>query len=163
MSDDKRRARTHKDDDNRANVGAAFRKSGAVPVYVEPDTTEQCDTPEQVRQMRGRRSTEQRVTKLEDKFDVLTGTVTETQVAVGGLVKETAGQTKLIEEIQRGVTRIADRDDVKYQSNLTINEAQQIDSLDARKARRWLLAKGAGAVLGGGTLLELVHWIAGRL
>lgn len=125
--------------------------------------TGRCDTPEEVREMRARRPTPERISKLEIKHDELAKTVAETKALVAVVNAKTDGQTLLIQEIQRGVTRIADRDDVKFQSNLTINEAQKLDTIDAGKTRRWLIAKGAAALVGGGSLLELVHWIAGKL
>lgn len=146
-------------------VGAAHRRTphAGVPAYVEPDSTDQCETPEEVTRMRARKTTEQRVTRLEAKHDALAGTVAETKALVSVVNAKTDGQTRLIEEIQRGVNRIADRDDVTFGAQVDVHKAQRLDTIDAVKARRWLGAKIAASVASGGMLYEAIHWIAGKL
>ncbi len=130
---------------------------------IDAESTDQYEDPQELRRMRQKRPTSVRLEKLETKHDDLAKEVAQTKALVAVVDAKTDGQTKLIERIEKTVDRIANRDDVKFESNLTINEAQKLDTIDAKKARRWLIVKVAAAVLGGGTLLELVHWVAGKL
>lgn len=126
-----------------------------VPALVENDVTGKCDG-EQLKAARARRPTPQRLERLEEDRDELVRSVANIREDVA----EMKGTLKVLPDLVRSVKDAADRltarDDQTQRTQAKIDEAERIDKIDARQARRkfWLTV-ACTFVSGGGVSLLL--------
>jgi len=137
---------------------------------------------EQLEEMRARRaeqSPETSITKLEKKHDALAGQVGGLsqsftdfrvehaeqmggmQAAFGTLAGEVKGLATVVKDNRDKdhltFTAKVDVDRAKHISDVNVKQAEDIDRIAARKARREFWFKIGAAILGGGVLGKLLH------
>lgn len=78
---------------------------------------------------------------------------------VAGLVGEFKHVPSLIQQLQKANDRAAEKDQVTFTASVRVGEAQQLDAIDGRKARRWFLFKiFTSGVIGAVVLKALQHY-----
>lgn len=126
-----------------------------VPGYVCDEITGVVEG-EDLRRERAKRPSDERIERLEEKHDRLERAVTETRVIVGELNGKLEVLPQLVSMVRQTVERAVARQDADH-------NAQVLDDLDARKHRRQRITQVLGLVLSGGVVVEILHWLAGRL
>jgi len=102
----------------------------------------------------------------------LSGQVSDMRSDVSGAVGKIDGQESVLTEMLGIVkktaelgadrqhvtfTAMVDVDRAKELAKVEVDKEQQLDTLDAKKARRAMILKGVGLVASGGGLIELLH------
>jgi uncharacterized protein YhaN len=151
--------------DNRDYQRPKTNPSGlAVPHEVEDDVTGQ-HAGEELRAMRARRPTPERIQRLEDKHDALHEVVTETRVMVGQISTKLEALPRLEAAVERSVERNAQREQLHYKKTVEIGTAEQLADLDIKtnaiKTRREL-AITALKIAAGIIPLLVTAFLAGR-
>lgn len=141
-----------------------------VPIPIPADITG-VFVGEELRAQRARRPTDIRIERLEDKHDDLVGVVSDIRESVGEVVGQLKVLPKLVEAIQDSTAQAGKRELVTLTAQvevdkagklgiLKVDEATRLDRLDSHRARRWLVAKLAGAAVGA---IEGGHWVLHHL
>lgn len=129
---------------------------------------------EALARVRANRETKDRLNRLENKSDQDRAAIADLRETVGRLEGRFDGVDTGLENVTKALDRLADEktitfkasvevDKAKQQASVQVDTAEKLDIIDARKARRTLIAKALGLLGAGGVLAELVHWIAGKL
>lgn len=137
-----------------------------VPIPIPADITG-VFVGEELRAQRARRPTDIRIERLEDKHDDLVGVVSDIRESVGRVVGQLEVLPDLVQAVQDASAQAGQReltlltahteiDKAGKVSEIEIRQATQIDAIDSHKAKRWLVAKLAGAVVGA---IEGGHWV----
>ncbi len=155
--------------DEREAAQEAARRDAAgddVPVEVTDEVTGQYEG-DDLKEMRAKRTTGERLERLEDKHDALVKDVTQTRVDVG----EIKGQLSVLPELVSVIKGIAEqgaaREHVTFTAQVDVDTAAKkadvLDQLDAKKARRAWKTKIITALIGAATSGAVLHWVLGRL
>ncbi len=126
------------------------RERQAAPVYVEPEATGNYEG-EELRRIRARRPTPQRIERLEDKHDLLVVHVADLREGFGRV----EGQLELLVEQgkEQAIQRAADAELVR---------AEKLDVVAGRKWTRDQIGRVIAAVASGGVLTALLALLAKR-
>lgn len=145
-------------DDERAEIGRAHRTPPLGVAVDFDDATGKYDGDE-LREIRNRRPVPDRITRLEEKHDALVKEVSDTRREVANMAGKLEVLPELVRVVRDTAERTAQREDVAHAARVDVDKAKQLDALDAAKAKRWLYAKIAAALLGTGVLTKLLaHW-----
>ncbi len=148
-------------------VPAHVRAQTAPPVeYVQDEVTGN-HVGEDLRIARARRSTDERIGRLEDKHDVLAAVVGDVREAVGTMSGQLEVLPRLIDIIERSASRAEQREHVTFTAQVDVDKAGRLatigDTADAAKLRRSLIAKAVAGVIAIGTSGAFVHWLLERI
>lgn len=123
---------------------------------------------EKRQEIRGKRDTKERVSRVEERTDRLDDKLTEYRQEVNGWRLETTTQIggltgavgTLAGEVSGLKTVIQDaraNNQLITKANIEVGTAKELDKLDARKNRRERWTKAFGFVAGGAGVWELIH------
>jgi uncharacterized coiled-coil protein SlyX len=124
---------------------AAKRERESAPDFVEPEITGNYEGDE-LANVRARRPTPMRLSRLETKHDELRDVVTEMRVEVSGM----SGKLDVLPSLVSAV-----RDSVK--SSQQREHVADLDELDEKKNKRERITKVLGWLFGGGILLQILN------
>lgn len=154
-------------DGDRALVGAAKRRTPragvaitpqAVPVEVPDEVTGNYEGDE-LRAIRSRRSTDERIGRLEDKHDELRAVVGETREDVSAMRGEMKALPRLVDLIEK----MASGAHVALTAQVKVDAAEKLDAIDERKQWRKRWTSIVGGLFSAGVLGALAHYLAGKL
>jgi hypothetical protein len=150
----------------------------AAPREIDEETSGMYEgDPEGLRKFRSKRPTDERIGRLETKSDTHTAAIADLKASIATSVGEIKGDIgELAGEVRGLATVVRDeraRDDITFSESVHIRSAKALDQIDEgkgkrdeaadkRKALRWTIAKVIGGLLGGGIIVELIHWLASR-
>ena len=112
------------------------------------------------------------VSEVRSDVKGLSGQVSDMRSAVSGAVGKLEGQEKLLTEtlsiVKKTHDREANREHVTFTATVDVDRAKELakvevdkeeklDTIDAKKKRREVIAKGMGLFAGGGGLIEILH------
>lgn len=147
------------------------------PVFVEDDVTGNYSG-EDLRRIRGQRRTDRRFERLEEKSDedrkVLGDLKDEVKDLKGDVKGLTAGVTGLTNEVKILADVVRQEREVDITTRVEMHKgaireafeerrSERDDKQDARKVRRWTVAKVVAGVFSAGALGAIVHWILAKL
>lgn len=111
---------------------------------------------EELRAMREKRPPADRISRLEEKHDELVKEVTETRLEVAAM----SGKLEVLPRLVDLVEKAADAQHLTFTAKVEVDKAEKLDAIDARKAKRQLIAKVAGlAAVAGAALGKLLHML----
>lgn len=123
---------------------------------------------EELRTERANRPTPIRFEHIEGRLDeqgaeikALRGEMKETREVVAGLRGELAVMPSLVDTLKSALASANERATFKVKGEVEVGTAQELDKLDARKARRERWSKIIGGGVGGAGILELLHRLFG--
>lgn len=162
-------------DDERATVGAARRRTPphgqrvitpqAIPVEVPDEVTGNYQGDE-LRDIRARRPTPERVQRLEEKHDALLAKLDEhgerigrVEVAVAGVGGKMEILPKLVESLQDATKAMQQREHVTLTAKVEVDKAEQIGQIETRTVKwKLLVAAVPLAVAAWEALKAFLHW-----
>lgn len=136
--------------------------AAGIPTFLDEDCTGKHEG-DDLREMRARRPTDERVGRLEDKHDELVASVGEWRIeTTEQLGNVNAGLGKLtgaVEGLRTVVDSSLKRDHVTFTAKTDVDKAQQLDAIDARQAKRKFWLYIAAAVTSGGAVAKILQAI----
>lgn len=160
---DNRDRRRHQSQTERDVSGMAARRARTegVPAIVDDDVTGRYHG-EELDRRRAARPTEARLSRLEQKQDLLAADVSDLRQGVGEangqlrvLVAHHERQATLEAERIKATIEISTRRD---QTDIEVDKAERLDIVAARSSRRALVATVIGALCSGSVLTILAAW-----
>lgn len=150
----KRRSQSATDRDL-ASPGRRERAKSPAVQYVEPESTDQCETPEELTTMRTLRASRDpagRIAILEANHRELDATVSKIAVAVADIRGDQKAQNASLTAITKTLDRMAARADVQHAADVDVQASEKKDAITARAEKRALVLKAAGLLLSGGVI-----------
>lgn len=131
------------------------RERESVPETWDEDITGRHEG-EELARLRARRETKDRLARLEVKHDELANAVGETRVAVARVEGQLEVLPELVTEV-RDAARIArEREHIRDVSIINVEQAKQLDRVEARRDWRKLVVALVSSAVGGGLLWEAI-------
>ena len=123
----------------------------ATPVFVPEEVTGNYEGDE-LKKMRARRPTDERLTRLEDKHDVLDAKVDGIAVDVAGMKGQFTVIPRLVDTMEKAIEHLQQRDHVRFTASVDVDKAKELskveiealekrDEVDADKAKRTWISK----------------------
>lgn len=116
-----------------------------------------------LRAARGKRTTEERIERIETKQDEDRARLGRMEVTLAGIGGQMQVLPQLVTAVQDATRAMQERDQMRERAKTEVETAEKIDGLDARKKRRefwWGVAgKAAGFVLSAAVLGKVLAWI----
>jgi hypothetical protein len=135
---------------------AEKRRREAVPVELAADEDSMAHDVNERKTIRGKRDTGDRFEKLETFKDEAIEDLTAIKVSIARVEGEQKAQTVSLRAIEKHLENAQHRERVEHAATVDVETAEKKDAIDARKGKRDLYLKIAGAVLGGGLLGKLL-------
>ncbi len=129
---------------------AGRRERQAAPVYVEPEATGNYEG-EELRRIRARRPTPQRLERLEDKHDQLVESVSDLREGFGRV----EGQLAIL-------VRHTDEQTRQRAAEAELDRAEKLDVVAGRKWTRDQIGRVVGVAVSGGVVTALLALLAKR-
>ena len=89
-----------------------------------------------LRRIRARRPTAQRLERLEDKHDVLAAEHADMRAAVGRIEGQLEGLGPMVASLQKSADRLADRDDLHFKATLQVDQAARLGTVEIDTAEK---------------------------
>lgn len=152
-------------DDDRALVGQRHR-TPARGVPVEVDDFERPITGVlegealiAAREARAAENPAQRIALIETEQKAQALRLSRIEIATVEIRGDQKATNVSLAGIERTLERMAQREHVTFTARVDVDKAERLDTIDARKDRRKFWFQIGAAVLGGGVIGKLLHWL----
>lgn len=119
-----------------------------------------------LRRMRAMREDGDRLARLEDKDDkheedisAIKDSLADVKLSVADIRGEQKATTVAMRGIERTLERMAAREHVEYSADADVKKAKRLDTINAGADKRKFWLSIGTALIGGGALGKLLHWL----